>query len=356
MTISVIMSVYRNERPEYLDESIRSIWTDQTVKPAEIILIKDGPLTDALERTISTWKERIGDRLITHSNGTNLGLTKSLNIALRLASSDLIARMDSDDLSDSRRFERQTAFLEANPDVAIVGGAMQEFNSSNPKLNVRHYPRNNDEVMRTIYKASPLAHPTVMMRSAIFRNGLKYDERYRTSQDIALWFDAICAGYKIGNIDDITLYFRRDDEMFRRRSRAKAWNEFRIYMNGVRRVYGLLTPKYVFKPACFQAHASARGEIHLRQQDKALRGGQEHERRAIRHSYCAPFACSPHRLSGSPAVFRHVFHNRLTPVPPRLSVRTLPSIRPDTHLNGFLSDTNHSTNRLIPSCSDTCGL
>ena len=58
MTISVIMSVYRNERPEYLDESIRSIWTDQTVKPAEIILIKDGPLTDALERTISTWKER----------------------------------------------------------------------------------------------------------------------------------------------------------------------------------------------------------------------------------------------------------------------------------------------------------
>lgn len=246
MTISVIMSVYRNERPEYLEESIRSIWTDQTVKPAEIILIKDGPLTDALERTISTWKERIGDRLITHSNGTNLGLTKSLNIALRLASSDLIARMDSDDLSDPRRFERQTAFLEANPDVAIVGGAMQEFNSSNPKLNVRHYPRNNDEVMRTIYKASPLAHPTVMMRSAIFRNGLKYDERYRTSQDIALWFDAICAGYKIGNIDDITLYFRRDDEMFRRRSRAKAWNEFRIYMNGVRRVYGLLTPKYVF--------------------------------------------------------------------------------------------------------------
>ena len=93
------------------------------VKPAEIILIKDGPLTDALERTISTWKERIGDRLITHSNGTNLGLTKSLNIALRLASSDLIARMDSDDLSDPRRFERQTAFLEANPDVAIVGGA-----------------------------------------------------------------------------------------------------------------------------------------------------------------------------------------------------------------------------------------
>lgn len=246
MSISVLMSVYKNERPEYLDKSINSIWTDQTLQPTEIILIEDGPLSDELEQTINRWKKLIGNKLIIHKNETNLGLTKSLNIGLQIASSDFIARMDSDDISDPKRFERQTKYLETHPDVAIVGGAMQEFNSSNPKLNVRHYPRNNEEVMHTIYKASPLAHPTVMMRSEIFRNGLKYDERYRTSQDIALWFDAICAGYKIGNIDDITLYFRRDDEMFRRRSRAKAWNEFRIYMNGVRRVYGLFSLKYVF--------------------------------------------------------------------------------------------------------------
>lgn len=246
MSISVLMSVYRSERPEHLDESLKSIWTDQTVKPDEIILIEDGPLGDGLEQTIGKWKEAVGNRMIIHKNETNLGLTKSLNIGLQLTSSEYIARMDSDDISDPRRFERQAAYLDRHPDVAIVGGSMQEFNSSNPKLNIRHYPADNDGVMDTIYKASPLAHPTVMMRREMFENGLRYDERYRTSQDIALWFDAICAGYKIGNIDDITLYFRRDDEMFRRRSRAKAWNEFRIYMNGIRRVYGLLTLKYVF--------------------------------------------------------------------------------------------------------------
>lgn len=246
MSISVLMSVYKNEHPQYLDRSIKSIWTDQTIRPSEIILIEDGPLSDELEQTINRWKELIGNKLIIHKNETNLGLTKSLNIGLKIASSDLIARMDSDDISDPRRFERQTAFLETHPDVAIVGGSMQEFNNNNPRLNVRHYPKNNDEVMRTIYKASPLAHPTVMMRSDIFKNGLRYDERYRTSQDIALWFDAICAGYKIGNIDDVTLYFRSDDEMFKRRSRAKAWNEFHIYMNGIRRVYGLFTFKYIF--------------------------------------------------------------------------------------------------------------
>lgn len=246
MSISVLMSVYKNEHPQYLARSIKSIWTDQTIKPSEIILIEDGPLSDELEQTINRWKELIGNKLIIHKNETNLGLTKSLNIGLKIASSDFIARMDSDDISDPKRFERQTAFLATHPDIAIVGGSMQEFNNNNPRLNVRHYPKNNDEVIRTIYKASPLAHPTVMMRSDIFKNGLRYDERYRTSQDIALWFDAICAGYKIGNIDDVTLYFRRDDEMFKRRSRAKAWNEFHIYMNGVRRVYGLFTFKYIF--------------------------------------------------------------------------------------------------------------
>lgn len=246
MGISVIMSVYYKEKPSYLDASIQSIWTEQTLKPQCIIIVEDGNIGSNLDNVITKWKSELGDKLVIHKNKTNLGLTKSLNTALTYVKTEYVARMDSDDISDPKRFERQTKYLETHPDVAIVGGAMQEFNNSNPKLNVRHYPRNNEEVMHTIYKASPLAHPTVMMRSEIFRNGLKYDERYRTSQDIALWFDAICAGYKIGNIDDITLYFRRDDEMFRRRSRAKAWNEFRIYMNGVRRVYGLFSLKYVF--------------------------------------------------------------------------------------------------------------
>ena len=85
------------------------------------------------------------------------------------------------------------------------------------------------------------------MRMSMFRDGgLRYDERFRTSQDIALWYDAVCAGYKIANLDEVTFRFRLANDMFKRRSRAKAWNEFRIYMNGVRRLYGLFTPKYVY--------------------------------------------------------------------------------------------------------------
>ena len=124
---------------------------------------------------------------------------------------------------------------------------MQEFNAKNPCLNIRHYPLTHSNVLKSIYKASPLAHPTVMMRMSMFREGgLHYDERFRTSQDIALWFDAICAGYKIGNLDRVTFKFRLAEDMFKRRSKAKAWNEFRIYMNGIQRVYGKLSPKYIY--------------------------------------------------------------------------------------------------------------
>lgn len=246
MTISVLMSVYRNERPEYLNEAMKSVWTDQTLKPSQIILVEDGPLTDELEQAVNLWQERLGNIMTVHRNETNQGLTKSLNTGLRYVTSDLVARMDSDDLSDPMRFERQAAYLSDHPDVTIVGGAMQEFSSDKGIVGTRHYPENNDEVLRSIHKASPLAHPTVTMRRKMFDDGLRYNERFRTSQDIALWFDAICAGYKIGNVEEVTLYFRRDDTMFRRRSRAKAWNEFLIYMNGVKRLHGFFTPKYIF--------------------------------------------------------------------------------------------------------------
>lgn len=247
MTISVLMSVYKSEKPEYLDEALASVWTEQTLKPRQIVLVEDGNLTEGLYAVVEKWQKELGDVLVVHASKENLGLTKSLNIGLGYITSDLVARMDSDDISLPRRFEMQEKFLQNHPDVAIVGGSMQEFNSVNSNVNVRHYPLTHDAVLRSIYKASPLAHPTVMMRMSIFREGgLRYDERFRTSQDIALWLDAVCAGYKIGNLEDVTFRFRLADDMFKRRSRAKAWNEFRIYMSGVRRLYGLLSPKYVY--------------------------------------------------------------------------------------------------------------
>ena len=244
MTLSVIISVYQTEKPEYFEEALKSIWDDQTRKPEQIVLVEDGPLTEGLYNVVNAWKEKLGDAFYVYQNETNLGLTKSLNIALDHVTSDFVARMDSDDRSDARRFERQEAYLESHPDVDIVGGALQEFDETHECLNIRQYPQTHEEVKIYIMKACPLAHPSVMMRMKMFREGLRYDERYRMSQDIQLWFDAILKGYRIGNIPEVVLYFRREGNVFKRRSRVKAKNEFKIYMNGIYRMHGLWTTAY----------------------------------------------------------------------------------------------------------------
>lgn len=245
MNISVISSVYRDEKADYLDEALHSIWDAQTIRPNEIVLIEDGPLTDELYTVLRKWKDSLGDRLLLHRNERNIGLTKSLNIAIRLSHGELLARMDTDDKAHPERFEKQHAYLMQHADIAVVGGSIQEFNADNPNLGVRRFPLSPESVCRYICKASPLAHPAVMMRKSIF-DRLRYDERYRTSQDIALWYDVLCSGMKIANLDDIVLFFRRDGDVYKRRSRQKAWNEFRIYMGGICRYYGCLTWRYIY--------------------------------------------------------------------------------------------------------------
>ena len=247
MTISVLLSVYKSENPSYLDRALQSVWTDQTLKPDEIVLIEDGPLSDILLAVIQKWKDLLSDKLLILRNEQNLGLTKSLNRGIRYIKSDLIARMDSDDISEPSRFEKQVAYLEEHPEVDVVGGSLQEFNEGNDCLNIRHYPQTPDESRKYIVKASPLAHPTVMIRRRVFDTGIRYNEKYRTCQDVALWFKLISKGYKIANLPDITIRFRRNDVVFsRRKSKRNIWNEFRIYMHGIYSLQGLFTWKYIY--------------------------------------------------------------------------------------------------------------
>lgn len=248
LTVSVLMSVYKSEKGPLLERALQSVWDDQTRKPDQIVLVVDGPVPEELELIVDSLQ------LTVNASGTatmtvvklpvNGGLTKALNVGLQHVTSDLVARMDSDDIAAPNRFEMQERFLEEHPEIDIVGGSMQEFDDEHECLNIRHYPQTHEEACKYIVKACPLAHPAVMMRKRMFDEGLKYDERYRMSQDIKLWYDAILAGYKMANLPDVCLYFRQQGDVFRRRSRVKAWNEFKIYMNGIYRMHGLFTTAY----------------------------------------------------------------------------------------------------------------
>lgn len=246
MTISVLMSVYDKELPERLDRSLRSIWSDQTRRPDEVLLVLDGPIRPELMAIVKKWAKNIGDAFTLLRNEENMGLTFSLNKGIDRITNDLIARMDSDDISTPTRFQVQHDFLVAHPEIDVIGGSIREFDDRQELRPVRHYPSDPEEIPQFLCKGSPLAHPTVMMRRRIFDGGLRYDDSYPTSQDIALWFEATRRGIKISNVEETTLFFRSDEATFRRRSRDKAVNEFRIYMGGIRSLHGSMTWRYVY--------------------------------------------------------------------------------------------------------------
>lgn len=252
--ISVIMSTYKGEKPAYLDRALRSIWHDQKRKPDEIVLVQDGPLTPELSAVADAWKETLGSTLVVIAKPANEGLAAALNDAIGAASGDLIARMDSDDISLPDRFMLQEQYMDQHPEVDILGGSIREFNDEGTLSAVQRYPATMPDVLRTMYKASPLAHPTVMYRASFFKAGYHYSSKYHICEDVTMWYDAAAGGRVINNLQDVLLEFRRNPSVMRRRSREKAWSEFLAYNDGISRVYGRLSCKYVysFLRMCFR--------------------------------------------------------------------------------------------------------
>ena len=257
--ISVIIATYKGEKPEYLDRALRSIWDDQKRKPDEIVLVEDGPLTTGLCSVVDAWKEILESRLVVIEKPVNQGLAAALNDAIEVAHGDLIARMDSDDISLPDRFMLQEQYMDEHPEVDILGGSIREFNDEGTLSAVQRYPATMQEVLRTMYKASPLAHPTVMYRSSFFKAGYRYSSKYHICEDVTMWYDAAAGGRVINSLQDVLLEFRRNPSVMQRRSREKAWSEFLAYNDGISRLYGKFSYKYIysFMRMCFRLMPSS---------------------------------------------------------------------------------------------------
>ena len=107
MKFSVLMSVYKNEKAEYMKLALESIYNNQSLKPNEIILVQDGPLTQELYTLIDDYKKKYKGILKTINLEKNIGLGNALNIGLEKCTYELIARMDTDDIAFSERFKKQ---------------------------------------------------------------------------------------------------------------------------------------------------------------------------------------------------------------------------------------------------------
>ncbi len=113
MQFSVLLSVYRKEKPEYLKMSLESIRL-QTVEPDEIILIEDGVLTKELYLVIEEYLKVLPNMRV-YKFDKNKGLGLALRKGVELSRYELVARMDTDDIAEPERFRIQMDFMENNP-------------------------------------------------------------------------------------------------------------------------------------------------------------------------------------------------------------------------------------------------
>ncbi|MDE6537315.1 MAG: glycosyltransferase [Muribaculaceae bacterium] len=229
---SVLLSLYIKEHPEYLRQSLDSVF-NQTLKPTEVILVLDGPITDELQTVVSEFENRYPQLKVVPLK-ENQGLGKALNEGLRHCSYELVARMDTDDICYPTRFEEEVKYMDENPDTDICGSWISEFSETTDNiLSTRKVPADNQEIAAFIKGRNPFNHPSVMFRKSAVEKAGGY-KHFHLLEDWYLWARMFANGAKMHNIQKPLLYFRTSPDMMRRRggykyaqSCARLFREFR---------------------------------------------------------------------------------------------------------------------------------
>jgi glycosyltransferase involved in cell wall biosynthesis len=222
---SVIMSIYKNDNPDYLRIALDSI-INQTLVPDEIVLIADGPVPDSLHKVVDETKD-VFPNLKPYYQERNAGLGGALRIAVENASYDYLARMDSDDISLPDRFEKQMKCFDENDSLSVVGGMITEFVGSPTNIvNRRLLPLNDSEIKHFMASRCGVNHVTVIFKKADLLEAGNYLSDYR-QEDYYLWARMLKAGCKFRNIPDIVVNVRSGANQFARRG---GWKYFQDHM------------------------------------------------------------------------------------------------------------------------------
>ena len=206
---SVLMSVYKNDDPDFLKIALESIYDQQTRKPDEIVVVFDGPLNDRLYAVLDEFKKGREEVVKYYPQEVNRGLGEALRIGSELCTGDYLLRMDSDDISDKERFAKQMAYVETHPDVDGLGGDIAEFNEDPfmEETRMRVCPANHEDIVKMAKKRNPMNHVTACIKkSALMKSG-----GYQTLlllEDYLLWLNMIVAGCKLANINETMVYVR----------------------------------------------------------------------------------------------------------------------------------------------------
>lgn len=215
---SVSMCVYGGDNANNFDLALESVY-NQTLPPDEVVLVVDGPVPNIIDEVIKKYEEHNGFKIIRLA--VNSGHGEARRIGLENCSNELVALMDSDDISVRDRFEKQICVFKNDDSVSIVGGQIKEFiDSTENVVGVRNVPLKDAEIKDYMRKRCPMNQVTVMFKKSDVQSVGGYIDWY-CEEDYYLWIRMALAGLKFANIDSNLVYVRVGEKMYQRRGSVK---------------------------------------------------------------------------------------------------------------------------------------
>ncbi len=229
---SVLISIYKKENPIWLREALDSVFA-QTIQPDEIVLVKDGPLTEDLELVLREYEQKhpIFNFVV---NETNLGLGLALQKGVLACKNEIIARMDTDDIIPPDRFEKQLAKMKEGYDVVSCWSQLFIGDRSNV-IAVKTRPEKHEDIIKLAHRRSPVCHAAAFMRkSAVLKAG-NYQHRLYY-EDYNLWVRMIQCGAKFYNVQEVLYEIRTTDDQLNRRG---GWSYLKRELKYLREFYDM---------------------------------------------------------------------------------------------------------------------
>lgn len=238
MKFSVLMTVYANEDPVCYESALKSILVDQTVLPEQFVLVYDGPVPDKLREVTQKYKDFFPNEFEVLELPENVGQGAASKAGAALCKHELLARMDSDDISYPERFQMELAVFERDPDLDVVGGFITEFVGEPTNITgTRTAPETHEQVLQRFKKRNPVNNVTVMYKKEALEQAGGYLP-VRANEDFNLYVRLLLAGKKFYNIQRPLVNVRVGTNMLERRGDIeiyRAWkgNQKLLHRGGI---------------------------------------------------------------------------------------------------------------------------
>ena len=239
---SLLVPVYDGDRPDYLQRAFRSAVEDQTVRPDQVVIVRDGPVRDELAACLDALRRTSPVPVTFVELASNSGLGPALDRGLAASWFDVIARMDADDVAMPHRFAVQLPLMQ---DADIVGAGLLEFVADTDDIvGQRVPPTDPAQIKRYARMHDPFNHPTVVYRrSAVLAAGGYGD--FPLMEDYALFAKMLAGGARAVNVAEPLVFYRVGPEAFKRRGGTGLLrSELRLQREFLRRRF-ISRPEYL---------------------------------------------------------------------------------------------------------------